>query len=234
MPTFTDHPIFAFDNFLDSVYANPGIALGSIDGTSEQIFSLASGRRTRNPTPWQPGNTADRKITVDLGTSKKLNFIWLDRGHNVAGETFRGQHSTTLGGAYTDLFSAIVGTDGKDLDDGSWFYLFEGTEQDKQFWRLNLNNAGLVTVNIPGLWFGVATELSSYLDTVDEEASRIHRPSVQVSDRGVRSSGAASRRIREFDVSIERLQANELTNIMEPLMDHIAYGVTDCRDIGLC
>ncbi len=225
MPTFTDHPIFAYDNFLDSVYANPSVALGTIDGTSEQIFSLASGRRTRNPTPWQPGSAIDQKITVDIGSSKQANFVWLDKGHNYAGEGITLQHSTTLGGAYTDLFTnKIVGTDGKDMDDGSWLFLFEGTLQNKQFWRINFENVSTVTINIPGLWFGVASELSSYFDTVDELSSRVHRPNVQVSDRGITSSDTAQRRIYEFMVAIERLQANELTNIMEPLMDHLALG----------
>ena len=35
MPTFDNHPIYSWDNFLDSVYANPLLALGVSDGTAE-------------------------------------------------------------------------------------------------------------------------------------------------------------------------------------------------------
>lgn len=227
MPTVDNKPLFMFDNFLDGVYANPGIAFGTIHGTQEEVDSLSAGRRTRNPTPWKPGTTTDRQITVDLGVSKPANFLWLDRGHNYDGEDIKIRYADAIGGAYTTLVTVTVGTDGKDLDDGAWGYVFEGTEVSKQFHRLEFANAGAVDISIPGLWFGQFRQFSSYWEApVDEKAGFVHKTGVDVSDRGVKSAAVASRLVHTLDVRVGRTDeaASEFTGILEPWQEHLSVG----------
>lgn len=231
MPTFDNHPIYSWDNFLDSVYANPLVQLGVSDGTSEQIFSLSSGRRSRNPTPWKPGNTADVEIILDLGAtvSKAANLVWLDRGHNYDGEGITLSHATVgITGPWTDLFTnKVVGTDGKDLDDLGWAFLFEGTETSKQFWRVRFENVGLVDVNVPGLYVGRVEQFSNYwVAPIDETAGRIIRTGVEVSDAGVRSAAVRQRKLHTMEVRLGDTDevASEFSGKIEPWLDHITVG----------
>ncbi len=230
MPTFDNHPIYSWDNFLDSVYANRLLALGTSDGTSEQIFSLSSGRRDRNVTPWKPGSTADRDIILDLGAtvSKAANIVWLDRGHNYTGEGITLSHGTSITGPWTDLFTnKVVGTDGKDLDDSAWAFLFEGTEVSKQFWRVRFENVGLVDVTVPGLYVGRVEQFSNYwVAPIDETAGKIIRTGVEVSDAGVRSASVRQRKLHTMAIRLGDTDdvANELSTLIEPWIDHIAVG----------
>lgn len=229
MPTVDNHPLYAHDNFIDTVFANEGAVFGTIHGTQEEVESLSSGRRERNPTPWKPGTGTNRRIEVDLGSgvSKAANLLWIGNGHNYGGETVKLQHSTSLGGAYTDLFSAVVDTDGKTLDDGSWAFVFEGTETSKRYWRVQFDNSGAVDINIPALWFGRFEQLTEYWPApIDEFGGTVHRTGVNISDRGVRSAAVSSRLIHRLSIQIEDTDAtaSEFVNLIEPWLDTLALG----------
>jgi hypothetical protein len=231
MPSFGRKPIISYDNFLDFVYANPNADWNSSDndGTVEQRQSLASGRRSRNPTPWTPGSTADRDISVDLGSgvTKAANCVWLSGGHNYDGEDVTIRYSSD-GSAWSNLQANItVGTDGKDLDDGSWCYLFEGTEVERRYWQLRFENAGTVQVSVPSAWFGRMEELDSYFDApVDEYGGVVIKTGEMVSDRGVKSAAAASVLVRTLSARITRTDSttSEFTNVIQPWMEHLSKG----------
>ena len=229
MPAVDNHPLYAHDNFIDTVFANEGAIFGTIDGTQEEVDSLSSGRRERNPTPWKPGTAINQRIEVDLGSgiTKAANLLWIGNGHNYAGETVKLQHADALGGPYTDLFSAVVETGGKTLDDLSWAFVFEGTEVSKRFWRVQFDNAGTIEINIPSLWFGRFEQLTEYWPApIDEAAGVVHRTGVNISDRGVRSAAVASRLVHRLNIQIEDTDAaaSEFVNLIEPWMDTLALG----------
>ena len=316
MPTVDNHPLYAHDNFIDTVFANEGSVFGTINGTQEEVESLSSGRRERNPTPWKPGTGTNRYIEVDLGSgiTKAANLLWIGNGHNYGSETVNVRHATktatfnpvatvcavsdgadtrtitvkgqdstgatvsdtiVLAGAaevcttqtyaffdeatvasdatrtitlregasgptigtiaplatsfeiYTQLFTAVVDTGGKTLDDGAWAFVFEGTELSRRFWLIELANAGAVDVNIPALWLGRFEQLTEYWPApIDEFGGTVHRTGVNVSDRGVRSAAVASRLVHRLNVQIEDTDAtaSEFVNKIEPWLDTLALG----------
>ncbi len=229
MPTFTNKPIFLWDNFYDLVYANPEGDWDDYHGTLEQVEGLSSGRRNRNPNPWSPGSSADRYIEVDLGSgnSKAANCVFLGRGHNYSGEDVTIQHSND-GSAWSSLVSNVtVDTDGETLEDGSWCYLFEGSEVSRRYWRVNFENVGSVSIQVPELWLGRMEQLSSYFDApVDESSGIVWRVGEQTSDRGVKSAAAASSWIKTFNINIGLTDdtASEFANLIEPWLDHLKVG----------
>ena len=242
MPTVDNHPLYSHDNFIDTVYANPQAVFGAFEGTLEEVESVSSGRRERNPTPWKPGTGTNRRIEIDLssGVTKAANLLWIGNGHNYAGETVKLQHATALGGPYTDLFSVVVETGGKTLDDGSWANVFEGTEVSRRFWRVQFDNSGAVDVNIPALWFGRFEQLTEYWPApIDEFGGNVHRTGVNISDRGVRSAAVAQRLVHRLDIQIAdtEVSSSEFTGKIEPWLDTLAFGaptlvVPDWKNAG--
>jgi hypothetical protein len=193
MPTT---PLLLVDNVFDNIVQYPTAILSA---TSElaghETWHVADGRRDR--TYWMPTTSAAfHFVRVDLGAgvTRAINYLWLDRGHNLWGATI-GVHGGTAFGTwgYTQgLTLPAAGTLGGDPTTG-----FAATEEGACYTLLPLSSAyrywefAVDTAMQPlvtGLMLGTRHQYLNYLTARDEDAGeRVQR--TETSDAGYRATG---------------------------------------------
>lgn len=182
MPVQT--PLLLLDNVFDTIALYTAATLDAAsESTGREAFRVADYRRDR--TWWQP--TSDHNpnggyVRVDLGAgvTRGVDFLWIDRGHNLWGKTI-----TLEGGddgaawpsaqAFTVPASGTVGGDPTwpsmaVTEEGALYSLRATTFSTRRWWRLRINYVAAFIPIVTGVMAGLKTQLLGYSATYDEDA----------------------------------------------------------------
>jgi hypothetical protein len=176
-------PLLLIENVFDTVSLFPTATLTtSSDIAGHEGFRVADYRRER--TWWQPttdGPTATGNyVLVDLGAGKSAtpDYLWIDRGHNLAGKTVRVQGSPdniTYDAGISRVVPA-VGTVGGDptsvlsITEEAAAYTFFAAQTARRYWRFSIDYVASFIAIVPGIMVGKRTQLLGYSRVFDEDA----------------------------------------------------------------
>ena len=194
----TQTPLLLLDNLFDCIIQYPNAVLSaSSEAVGREARYVADYRRER--TWWQPtASAANHYVAVDLGVgvTGNVDSLWLDRGHNLAGQTVAVQYSDD-GSAWTTLVSravpaaaAAVGGDPLTIfcltEEGACYTLFAAAGIAHRYWRLLIAAAGLWQV--PGIILGSRVQLLSYSHEYDDDGG-MRKVRTEESDAGYVATG---------------------------------------------
>lgn len=176
MPT-PQTPLLLVDNLFDTVNLYPsGFLTTSSEIAGHEAYRVASYRRERQS--WQAASVAaNHWVAVALGEARSVDFIYLDRGHNLWGATISIQYSDD--GAVWTTYTAIPlpaeGTLGGDpftgnravTEEGAWWAMFTASPAHTH-WRFLVQTA--IAPVVTGLMLGLRTQLLGFSGTFDEDA----------------------------------------------------------------
>jgi hypothetical protein len=180
-------PLLLVDNVFDAVGLYPG---ATVDATSEaaghEAFRVADYRRDR--TYWQAAtDIATFRIRTHLTTAVPVDFVFLDRGHNLAGMTVAilgGEDGTTWPDGFNlTVPSAVGGTPAPptmaQTEEGAAWSVFTALPAH-HWWAIQFTTVvgGLFPL-ITGLMLGMRTQLVNFGKTFDEDAGGRTQPSQQ-------------------------------------------------------
>lgn len=182
MPT-SQTPLLLLDNLFDTIVQYP---LATLSTTSEasgrEAVRVADYRRERSW--WQPAAAAaNHNVTVDLGAGATANvdFLWLDRRHNLDGLAILVQYSDN-GSAWTTHQSLtvpaldgsgnyVVGGDPTSgfcvTEEGACYALFAAAAAAHRYWRFVV--VPNVTPQVPGIMLGSRSQLAGYSSISDDD-----------------------------------------------------------------
>jgi hypothetical protein len=182
-------PLLLVDNVFDAVNLYPGAV---IDATTEAVgheaFRVADYRRDR--TWWQAANDVGvgslHRIRVHLPAAVSPDFLFLDRGHNLAGKSITllggDDGSTWLHSVTPTVPSAVGGSPTSpsmcQTEEGAAFTLFTALPAHA-WWELGIPATGGFIPVVTGLIVGARTQLVGYSNTFDEDAGARTQPSTQ-------------------------------------------------------
>lgn len=172
-------PLLLVDNLFDTVNLYPAAALTTTsEVTGREGYRVADARRERSW--WQTATSAaNHNIKVDLGVGNTANVdsLWLDRGHNLAGQQVIVQYSDN-GSSWTALATLTVpaaGVVGGDpttgfsqTEEGACYALFAAAAAAHRYWLLNIT-PNMIPV-IPGIIMGRRTQLLNFSRVRDEDS----------------------------------------------------------------
>ena len=179
MPT-TQTALLGLDNLLDTIVQYPAAVLSpSSEAVGREALHVADYRRERSW--WSPtAAAANTFVAVDLGAGNTANvdFLWLDRSHNLASKTVHVEYADTLGGAWTQIFSGVVPAVGAAVggdpsagliltEEGSCYVLFAPAGAAHRCWRVLVVDNMLP--NITGAIIGTRTQLAGYSNIYDDD-----------------------------------------------------------------
>lgn len=191
-------PLLLVDNLFDSVMAYPGATVDAISEVAgRESFRVADYRRDRSW--WQPtsdGGGSDTWVRVHLLAARAVDFVFLDRGHNLAGKTvfleggadgiawptsvqLNVPASGVVGG--TPASPAMAGT-----EEGASWTIVPATAT-RLWWRLRVPYASGFVPQITGLIVGLKTQLLGFARIFDEDAGE-RTQATQVSTAGYRAN----------------------------------------------
>lgn len=179
MPTT---PLLLFDNVFDSVVLQPAATVtASGEMVGREAFRVADYRRERSW--WQPttdGGGSDHWVRSQLGTAQAVDYIVLDRGHNLYGKTLTlegGPDGSTWNVSQTlnvPASNAVGGTPAGPAmaatEEGVAWTLFAPLAS-RLWWRLRIPYSASFIPVITGLMVGLRTQLLGYSNIFDEDAS---------------------------------------------------------------
>jgi hypothetical protein len=181
-------PLLLVDNAFDPTLY-PGAVL---DATSEAVgreaFRVADYRRDR--TWWQAANDVGvgslHRIRVHLPAAVSPDFLFLDRGHNLAGQSITllgGDDGATWPHSVTPIVPSAVGGSPTSpsmcqTEEGAAFTLFAALPAHA-WWELGIPATGGFIPIVTGLIVGARTQLAGYSNTFDEDAGGRTQPSQQ-------------------------------------------------------
>lgn len=222
-------PLILVDNVFDTIGLYPG---GTIDAVTQAIgrdaFRVADYRRDR--TWWQPtsdGGGADTWVRVDLGAgvTRGVDFLYVDRGHNLWGKTIAIDGGDTgTAWATTNPFTVPAqGTVGGDptwpslavTEEGALYTLRSSAISTRRWWRFRVVYSAGFTPIVPGVIAGLKTQLLGYSATYDEDAGE-RTQSDQTSRAGYRGA-AMTYSWRTCELDLRLIGATEYDTIMRDL-----------------
>lgn len=174
-------PLLLVDNLLDvnSLYV-AGTLVASSSLTGREPYRVIDARRERSW--WQTAGAATGPtLGVDLGAGNTANpdYLFLDRGHNLAGKTVWVQYSDD-GITYTTLIALVVpaaGVIGGDpttgftqTEEGACYALFAAAAAAHRYWLLVFHPGVSYQPVVTGAMLGKRTQLLGYSRTRDEDA----------------------------------------------------------------
>lgn len=172
-------PLILVDNVYDVVnqYVD-GVLSSSGEAANRSVRYIADYRRERDY--WQAATSAaDRYVRVDLGAgnTRAVDFVWIDRGHNLWGLSVAVEASDDDFAATTNTSAAVVpaeGTVGGDPEAG-WCVTEEGAlyRLFPAFTARRYHQVRVVSVAQPiitGIIVGARTQLAGYSRRRDEDA----------------------------------------------------------------
>jgi hypothetical protein len=178
MPPTT--PLLLVDNVFDTVTLYPtGTVSTSSERAGHEGHRVASYRRERQS--WQPSTVAaGHSVQVDLGaaTARAVDFLFLDRGHNLWGKTLLVKYSTTGAAPFTTYQTLTVpaaGTLGGDpasstmavTEEGACYAIFTASVARRAWQVLVVESMQPV---VTGLLLGLRNQLLGYSNVFDEDA----------------------------------------------------------------
>lgn len=156
-------PAFLVDNLLNPrIYPGHTLSASSTEsGTS--VRSLSAGRRRRDLTGWKASAlNADAYVECAFGQERTFDCLWIDRDHNLSGETVGLAISDDGFATETALTNQTVpsaATSGADLRAGTMIR----TEEGALLWYLGLQAAEDVQVRFPAMGAGLRPELAGMM-----------------------------------------------------------------------
>jgi hypothetical protein len=182
-------PLLLVDNVFDAINLYPGAI---VDATSQaeghEPFRVADYRRDR--TSWQAANDVGvggvHAIWVHLPFAMTPDFLFLDRGHNLAGKTLvlqGGDNGSTWPNSVSPVVPSVVGGSPASpsmcqTEEGAAFTLFNAMPAHT-WWELVIPASGGFVPIVTGLIIGARTQLLGYSKTFDEDAGGRTQPSMQ-------------------------------------------------------
>jgi hypothetical protein len=209
-------PLILWDNVFDTVTLYPGAVLtASSEVAGREAFRVADYRRER--TWWQPttdGVPNGNNVAVDLGVgqSRGVDFIVLDRGHNLWGRSV-AVHGSPGAGAW-DIIEAMTvpaqGTLGGSpvwpsfavTEEGVCYSLRATPLAARREWRFFINSVASFIPVVTGITLGLRTQLLGFSRVYDEDQGE----RTEVSERskaGYRATDTTySWRVVELDLAL--------------------------------
>lgn len=185
-------PLVLVDNVFDVTNQYPlGVLSSSGEAAGRSVRYIADYRRERDY--WQAAtNAADRYVRVNLGAgnTRAVDFVWIDRGHNLWGLNVAVEASDDNFVATPNTTAAVVpaqGTVGGDpetgwcvTEEGAIYRLFAAFTA-RRYHQLRVVSAAQPIIT--GLVVGARTQLARYSRKFDDDAGgRTER--LQESDAG--------------------------------------------------
>ncbi|HVX39618.1 MAG TPA: hypothetical protein VHB25_08595 [Gemmatimonadaceae bacterium] len=183
MPPTT--PLLLLDNVFDTSVLYLGATLSASDAqTGHEAFRVADYRRER--TWWQPASDAGvlgyHSVVVQLPTARAVDYLVLDRGHNLAGLTIYLESSNdgaswVADGTFVELTVPASGTIGgtptapamANTEEGVTWTLFTALPA-ALWWRILIPaSTGFLPI-VPGVMAGLRTQLLGHSSVYDEDA----------------------------------------------------------------
>jgi hypothetical protein len=213
MPAQT--PLLLIDNIFDNVALyQAALVDASSEVAGREAFRVASYRRDRQA--WQP--TSDHNpnggwVRVDLGAgvTRGVDFLFIDRGHNLWGKTVTleaGDDGAAWGTSQAFTVPAI-GTVGGDptwpsiavTEEGALYSLKATTWATKRWFRFRVNYVAAFIPIVTGLIAGLKSQLLGYSNVFDEDAGE-RTESQETSQAGYRGSAVTySWRVAEIGLA---------------------------------
>lgn len=177
MPT---PPLVLYDNVFDATVLKAGATLSaSAEMAGREVFRIADYRRERSW--WQPttdGGGADHWVRVQLPTAQAVDFLALDRGHNLYGKTLTlegGPDGATWNVSRTvtvPASGAVGGTPAAAAmaatEEGVAWTLFPALAS-RLWWRLRIPYTAAFIPVITGLIVGSRFQFANYSTVYDED-----------------------------------------------------------------
>jgi hypothetical protein len=173
-------PLLFVDNLLDTVQGYPaGVLTASSEGVGHEAYRVADYRRERSW--WQSTSAAaNHAVRIDLGAgaSRAVDYLFLDRGHNLWGKTITlGSSATGIAPFTTQRTFTVpaVGTLGGDptsttlcvTEEGACYAIFTALGAARG-WQVAVVESTLPVV--PGLMLGLRDQFINFSTTFDEDA----------------------------------------------------------------
>lgn len=222
-------PLLFVDNVFDAVKLNPG---ATIDAVSEiaghEAFRVADYRRDRSY--WQAasdGGGSSTWVRVHLLATHGVDFLALDRGHNLAGKSVFLEGSadgatwsisqqvdvpaaSTVGG--TPAVPAMAQT-----EEGVAWTLIASPLAARAWWRLRIPYTSTFVPIVTGIMAGLKTQLLGFSDVFDEDAGG-RTESNQLSTAGYRAR-ETTYSWRTVELALRLVGATEYDATMRVLRD---------------
>lgn len=182
MPPTT--PLLLVDNVFDSynLYPNAAVAATS-EVTGKEAFHVADYRRDR--TWWQPtsdGGGSANQVWADLGVgvTKAIDFIYIDRGHNLWGKGLHFIGGTAVGVRSVEYPTTVpaLGTVGGDptwpslavTEEGALYSIKAAATPAHRVWTFEVDYVAAFVPIVTGLMVGSFDQLAGYSNVFDEDA----------------------------------------------------------------
>jgi hypothetical protein len=236
-------PLFLLDNLFDTVQQYPnGTVTADSYRTGHEPFRVASYRRERSSLQY-PASAANHWLAVDLGlgAARDVDYLFLDRGHNLWGRTVFVQWSNdgTSWNTLRTCYIPSIGTLGGDptsstgtvTEEGAWWGLLTGVGTGQRYWRLLFPDTFAPVVT--GVMLGKRLQLLGFTAGFDEDAAGRTADTVN-SPAGYRATSTTySWRtlsltlsllgVAEYDAGIRALRASMFTH-NQPAVVVMDYG----------
>lgn len=170
------------ENFFNTLMFTGHTVTGQEEATGKEAFRVGDGRRDAAD-HWTPTTAnVDRWVKVDCAIARPANGIFLDRGHNLDGETIVLARSPD-DAVWTTVFTATLPTaaasggdfdaaNGIKTDEGAWAKRF--ASENFRYWRLTVNAMGAgLKPQIVGLWLGTTWEPGQFERPLVDENTEI-------------------------------------------------------------
>lgn len=173
-------PLLLVDNLFDTVQQYPAAVLtASAERAGHEAYRIADYRRERST--WQPAAAAaGHYAAIDLGAGKSaaVDYVYLDRGHNLWGDTLIIGYSDSGVAPFT-IFRTLnvpaIGTLGGDptsttmavTEEGACWAIFTASGAHRA-WQAKVPENVLPVVS--GLMLGQRHQLLQFSSTFDEDA----------------------------------------------------------------
>lgn len=194
----TQTPLLLVDNVWDAVRIYPGAIVDAVSEVAgRESFRVGDYRRDR--TWWQPtsdGGGSDTWVRVHLLAARSVDFVFLDRGHNLAGKSIFLEGGTdgvawptsvqlnvpangVVGG--TPASPAMAATE----EAAAWTIIPATTA--RTWWRLRIPYASGFVPQVTGILAGLKTQMLGYARIFDEDQGERTQPT-EMSKAGYRAS----------------------------------------------
>lgn len=218
-------PLILVDNVFDTIGLYPSAVLDAgSEAIGREAFRAADYRRDR--TWWQATAINQNWLRVDhgAGVTRNIDFLFIDRGHNLWGKEFQIQGGDD--GSNWPLTVAFVapavGTVGGDptwpsiavTEEGALYSVRATSFGARRWWRFVMSLPDFMCV-VPGIIAGLKTQLADYSAIYDEDAGE--RTQIDQTSRAGHRGAAMTYSWRTCELDLRLIGASEYDTTMRDL-----------------